>query len=175
MVGKRVDGIYNVNAIDRFAVTLERVLLRLRLGRRVEELDRDTALDAARGVPQLRRHARNAPRHVLHGRLAALPGLDLHGSGSRVHRRALQQLHLVYVHRSARHGDHQLVRREGYRERLAWEGDGGRRLARLGERVHVERAVPGGGYADVGAGRVCDGPSAVFVRAQNDRVARVEI
>lgn len=153
--GQGVDGVDDVGggAVGRglaLAVALEGVLAGLRLGRGVEELDGDAALDAARGVARVGRHGGHGAREELERGLALLPGP---GCGLRGQARG-EGGEVVDVHQAGRHGYHELRGACGHGVGLAGEGDLEGRLGRVGGVVNVECAVPGGGDDEGFRGRL---------------------
>ena len=79
MKGQRVDGVHDVDTgivLHGLAVAFERVLASLRVGRGIEPLDRDTALDRGGCVAGVVGHASDGAGHELEAALAALPGVD---------------------------------------------------------------------------------------------------
>lgn len=156
--GKRVDREHHVLAIDLLAVAFEGVLLCLALGARVEELNRDAALDRRGRVADALRHAPHVAEHKFQRALARLLGLrrvfELVGIECIAHR-----AQVVDMHEPLSHSDDKARRRvlglDGWRAGIDRDGVHGKHLVRqrngvpkclvrLREGVpELERGVPG--------------------------------
>lgn len=187
--GDRVDRKDDVLAVDLFAVALERVLLRLALGARVEELDRDAPLDRGRGVAHAVWHAAHVAQHVLERRLACV--FRRNGVGRLGVDRVAELREVVHVHGAAGHGDDQARRRVLHSDgrRAAVERHAVHRKHLVGQREcvlqcgvrrrrrvpHLDRLIPRARKEELGVCIVQDAAHAIVVFAEDHRLAVGEV
>ena len=77
MKRERIDGIHDIHTVLGLSMAFERILARLRFGRRIEPLDRHSTLDTGRRVSRIIGHTRDAAGHELEAAFPALPRLHL--------------------------------------------------------------------------------------------------
>lgn len=171
-----------IDRIDNVAVTvgrgltvaLEGVFACLRLGRVLEPLDGDSALDAARSVARVVGHAREGARQIPKRGLALLPGLQV-GTAATLGEQGLYGVEVVNVDDAAGHGDDDLGGADGESLRLARQGDAEGRAGWVLGIVQIQAAVPRGRDEDAVARAVADVADGRGVLADEDFFAGREV